>query len=74
MSVYKSKALRKQRPPEYFLPRDGETPIKVWAMTISEREGISLASIWNRIKRGKYPNIVIRRVTGKVVFVKEQTV
>lgn len=47
-----------------------EIPMKQWRMEQAEREGCCENNIALRLARGKYPDLKIRRVNKRVVFVK----
>lgn len=59
-----------QRIPDYR-PRPGEMPMKQWRVLQAELTGLSPITIAMRLRRGKYPDLKIRRVNKRVVYVKE---
>lgn len=46
-----------------------EITLKAWVYTEAEREGVKPTTIYNRISRGKYPALRLRRVNHAVIFV-----
>jgi hypothetical protein len=44
-------------------------PMKRWWIEEGKREGVSEHAIAQRIHKGKYPNLRVRRVNSRVVFV-----
>jgi hypothetical protein len=57
------------RPPLHMTPRIGETPLKVWRLNEAMRLGIGYTAVVMRHRRGKYPQLKIRRVNHSVQFV-----
>ena len=51
-------------------PRPGEVQLKVWLQTEAARCGITESGVFQRLKRGKYPEVKVRRVNARVVFVR----
>jgi len=47
-----------------------EVPMKQWRMEQAVREGCSESHVSMRLAAGAYPNLKIRRVNARVVFVK----
>ena len=62
---------KKYYKPVIHLPEQGEVSIKEWALNIAKAEGLCYNTIWQRIKRGKYPFVHFRHVNPRVVFVRE---
>lgn len=53
------------------VPQPGEIPLKVWMQQEAKRLGMVHApSIYHFIRRGDYPNLKLRRVNARVIFVK----
>lgn len=50
-------------------PRSNEFPLKHWVLGEAAREGVKESAIYMRIRRGKYPELKLRRVNQRVVFV-----
>ena len=50
----------------------GEIPMKQWVHAEALREGVRPNAIYNRISRGLYPNMAVRRVNKRVIFVSEK--
>jgi hypothetical protein len=46
-----------------------EIPMKQWRMEQAEREGCCENNICRKLSKGAYPNLKIRRVNKRVVFV-----
>jgi hypothetical protein len=46
-------------------------PMKQWRHEEAIREGVTDCAIANRLRRGKYPNLKIKRVNARVVYVEE---
>ena len=46
-----------------------EVPMKQWRMTEAERLGLSETGVDYRLRSGKYPNLNVRRVNKRVVWV-----
>lgn len=49
-----------------------EITLKQWLIEQAERESRSVSAIRERVYRGKYPDLKLRRVNSKVVFVQLQ--
>ena len=54
-------------------PQPGEITLKQWVQTEAEYRHTTASAIHNRINRGCYPNLVLRRVNQRVIFVKMNT-
>ena len=50
-------------------PLPNEIHLKQWLLEEAERKGISTKAVWYRLNRGKYPDVTVRRVNKRVVFV-----
>lgn len=48
-----------------------ELPLKQWCAEEAIREGVSEAAISNRLYRGGYPHLKLRRVNKRIVFVSD---
>lgn len=46
-----------------------EVPFKEWITAEAKRAGVTASAIYNRISRGEYPDLKLRRVNRRVVFV-----
>lgn len=58
-----------------YVPRtqsvvEGEVALKVWVADEARRTGRTMAAIYKRIYSGCYPDMRLRRVNKRVVFVK----
>jgi hypothetical protein len=51
------------------LQRPNEIPFKQWRAEQAAREHVHENSIWYRLKAGKYPQLKLRKVNKRVVFV-----
>lgn len=51
-------------------PRIGEILFKAWVKDEAERCGVKLTAIYNRVARGKYPKLKMRRVNPRLIYVK----
>lgn len=47
-----------------------EIPYKQWAMEQAEKQGVTVDAIQWRVKHGKYPGLKLRRVNGRVIYVR----
>ena len=47
-----------------------QMPYKQWRYEEGMRTGRDQTSIWYRVKNGKYPGLVLRRVNQRVIIVK----
>lgn len=52
-----------------YRQRKGEIPMKQWRFREAAGNSVSPSSIANRLMRGKYPDLKIRRVNKRVVYV-----
>lgn len=57
-------------PPPVEQPESGEITLKQWIAEEAERTCMSFRAIEGRFGRGKYPNLPIRRVNSRTIFVK----
>ena len=70
--------LRPKERPHYLnepfevVPFDGEMPLKCWLNEEAIRCGVCPQAIYNRVQRGNYPDLVLRRVNKRVVFVSKR--
>lgn len=46
-----------------------EIPLKQWVADEAEREGVGVSAIYERMSKGKYPNLKRRYKNKRVVFV-----
>lgn len=46
-----------------------EIPLKVWVLDEAERQGVTASAVYNRLARGKYDALPLRRVNARVVYV-----
>ncbi len=44
-------------------------PLKAWVIDEAIKEGVERITVYHRIYRGKYPNLPLKRVNKRVVFV-----
>ena len=51
-------------------PSDNEVTLKQWVVSESERDNVSPHAIHMRIQRGKYPNLILRKINRRVIFVR----
>lgn len=51
-------------------PGPGEIAFKEWLFQESQRTGLSVRAVRGRFNRGKYPDLPIRRVNSRTIFVK----
>ncbi len=55
-----------------FVERD-ETPPRIrlmqWVRQVAKQENVTQNAIYNRLRRGKYPNLKVHRVNSQVAFV-----
>lgn len=49
-------------------PRPGEVNLKTWLFEEAERQNVQAPAIWLRLRMGKYPGVVERRVNSKIIF------
>lgn len=52
------------------LPEPGEMWIKEWSVNEMNRTGLGRTAIHQRLHGGKYPNVTLRKVNKRVVFVR----
>ena len=60
--------------PFEVVPFEGELRLKTWVIGEAERCGVCEVAIHQRIKHNKYPDLVIRRVNKRVVFVSRKEI
>ena len=51
-------------------PEQGEIYMKQWRLTEMERTGLSIGGVYRRLANGKYPQVRVRKVNPRVVFVR----
>lgn len=49
--------------------KPNEIPLKQWVYEQADKDNVSDRAIWQRIARGKYPHLRLRRVNKRVIFV-----
>lgn len=52
------------------IPRKGEIRLKQWVAEEAMRNVVSTSAIWNRIYRGWYRDLKLRRAGTRTIFVK----
>lgn len=50
-------------------PHSYEIPLKSWILDRAAERGCGYTRIWDKIRRGHYPDLKLRRVNKRVVFV-----
>jgi len=53
------------------VPRENELAMKEFLMNESARLTLKPGTIWQRMKDGKYPQINVRRVNRRIVYVSQ---
>lgn len=53
-------------------PRPGEVQMKEFLMAEADRRGVTPTTVWVDLKRGRYPDVEVRRVTTRLVFVSKK--
>lgn len=56
--------------PKNHQPGPGEVWFKEWIYTEAERDHVGPMAVYNRVYRGKHPDLQLRRVNRRVIFVK----
>jgi hypothetical protein len=56
--------------PKVHIAEPGEIQMKNWISEQRSDTGLTKSAIVMRLKRGKYPNLTLRRVNQRVVFVR----
>ncbi len=49
--------------------KPGEVLLKVWVDEEAQRTGLKPTAVYNRIQRGKYPELKLRRVNARTIYV-----
>lgn len=55
------------------MSRPPEIPFKQWVIEEAERRGLGYHGIYHHFRVGRYPNITLRKVNQRVVFVTVNT-
>lgn len=50
-------------------PHPGEVSAKYWATSEAERCSRTIGAIMSRLRRGKYPDLKLRRVNSRVIYI-----
>ena len=48
-----------------------EISLKQWVHDEAERTGLKPASIYNRLNKGKYPGLKLRKVNKRIIWVRK---
>lgn len=56
--------------PKIYKTLPGEMQLKVWLIEEAQRLGVSENSVRHRFSDGKYPDLKVRRVNSRVIFVR----